>query len=64
MGCHDAPEHADGEKKGLVGKIKYLYEDEKQRISEKGIGGALGTFTATYAFFNFLRWSHARLTHS
>jgi hypothetical protein len=28
--------------KGLVGKMKDLYEDEKHRIAEKGIGGTIG----------------------
>ncbi len=36
-GCSDD----ETNEKGLMGKMKDLYEDEKQRISEKGIGGAL-----------------------
>jgi len=40
MGLEDETP-ADGEKKGITGTLKYYYEDEKKRIAEKGISGAV-----------------------
>jgi hypothetical protein len=32
----------EGKKGGVIETAKYLYEDEKKRIAEKGIKGAIG----------------------